>query len=450
MLAVPLLLVLLSAAPESVAGTRERCIMDCRSSDDRSVGPTRPWDAGDLLGNALSLTRPHPYSVAGDEVAVLRFEVTLRVVRGRPSSFSSDATANSAAGGRYLLEGLKESMLKKLNSLEFRIVEERSVASPLRDGTGDDGPLTMDFVVSIGSIADHNGYNLGTADDFFREVLLPAIRSVIESGALAEAVGGRLARAEGREEEEEEDDDDDDDDDGPTKRLTVEFPPFPYDVTAAPYRANLALHGGRPNPYAKFCEVGCVEFFSSSDPVTLDECTGKCDGRYEYNVTVGYSDVAEVARLECRDGCQMALIRCQPGYYCSQVVPSRVGDDSEKGGGGGPLYAGGIMTQCPAGTYRDVSYGAVEECLPCPPGRYREDIKGRDLESCAKCRVGTYAAHPGGTSVRDCLRCPAGRFNSEEGGARWKCIRPMACEGDGPASPADSEKRDTVPFIGRW
>ncbi len=45
---------------------------------------------------------------------------------------------------------------------------------------------------------------------------------------------------------------------------------------------------------------------------TLDLCILQCDDNFSYIITVEYSDLLEVARLECRDGCQMALMRCQP------------------------------------------------------------------------------------------------------------------------------------------
>lgn len=37
---------------------------------------------------------------------------------------------------------------------------------------------------------------------------------------------------------------------------------------------------------------------------------------YRYDAEGGYSDLAEVARYECYDGCDIALLRCQSGYYC--------------------------------------------------------------------------------------------------------------------------------------
>lgn len=47
------------------------------------------------------------------------------------------------------------------------------------------------------------------------------------------------------------------------------------------------------------------------------------------------------ARLECRDGCNIAVLRCEPGYSC----------------------AGGIMSVCTPGTYRNTSYDMIDTCL---------------------------------------------------------------------------------------
>ena len=106
------------------------------------------------------------------------------------------------------------------------------------------------------------------------------------------------------------------------------------------------------------------------------------------------------------------------------------------------------MIPCPAGTYRDVSYEAVTECIPCPPNYYREDIKGRSLSACSPCPSGTSAIDAGSTSIKDCARCPAGTFSTEA--SFCQCITPQACADEPLESPADAEKKDTVPYIGRW
>jgi hypothetical protein len=213
---------------------------------------------------------------------------------------------------------------------------------------------------------------------------------------------------------------------------------------------NTDSDGNVGNPYAQFCNAGCAYFFSekvtSDRPTSLSNCTAKCDHTYRSSahITVGYSDLAQTARLECRDGCQIALKRCQPGYKCSQVAMSLDGSGNE-------VYTDGAMIICPPGTYRDVSYDQVEECVDCPPGRYREDEKGRYMESCSKCPVGKYVNKTGSANTLDCDRCPAGRFGPEPGLALCKCITEMSCEDPEEfPSPANAERRETFPFEGRW
>jgi len=204
-----------------------------------------------------------------------------------------------------------------------------------------------------------------------------------------------------------------------------------------------------PNPYIEFCRAGCTYFFSevvtSSAPTKLSNCTSKCDFTYRSaaHITVGYSDLAETARLECRDGCQIALKRCQPGYKCSQVAMYIDGNGDEQ-------YVDGEMEICPPGTYRDVAYDSVEECVDCPPGRYREDETGRYLESCSKCPVGKYVNKTGSAYNLECDRCPAGRFGPEPGLALCKCITQASCDDEEYPSPANAERRESVPFEGRW
>lgn len=95
------------------------------------------------------------------------------------------------------------------------------------------------------------------------------------------------------------------------------------------------------------------------------------------------------------------------------------------------------MIECAPGTWRDNSLD-VAACVDCPPGRYREDPKGRFLESCPKCPQGRYVNVSGSDDLTDCLRCPAGRFTLEDGMRLCDCITPWSC-GD-----AKAFKRDAV------
>ena len=215
--------------------------------------------------------------------------------------------------------------------------------------------------------------------------------------------------------------------------------------------------GEGPSPFSQFCKTGCRHFHATfREPTLLSDCTDECEYTYNYTITVGYSDVIEIARLECRDGCQYALERCEPGHYCSQVRVIQQQDnvthntEENRDNDNALTYIGGVMRQCPPGMYRDVSYDAVESCIPCPRGRYRERTRGTSLDSCQKCPIGTYTTSVGSSSKDLCLRCPAGTFTTEPGSAECKCITPGACATDQLSSPADAEKRDTVPFVGRW
>lgn len=220
-----------------------------------------------------------------------------------------------------------------------------------------------------------------------------------------------------------------------------------------PYPYHIASNDVNKNRYEfhTFCQLGCTFFFGSSSSeetydkkTTLGQCHDQCDETYGYNSTTPpYNDLSEIARLECRDGCLIALKRCQPGYYCiPPSFPDGIGTDDAKG------YEGGDMIPCPAGTFRDVSYEAVFKCTPCPQNHYREDVKGRRLSSCSPCPAGTSAVNAGSTSINDCVRCPAGTFSTEA--SFCICITPQACAREQLPFPADAEKKDSVPYIGRW
>ena len=226
--------------------------------------------------------------------------------------------------------------------------------------------------------------------------------------------------------------------------------PYPYHIAAN----DLDKYDALP----EFCKLGCTYFFVSSEDSTtnkstLDQCLYQCDDKYSYNSsTPPYNDLAQVARLECRDGCLLALKRCQPGYYCIQVSFDDDFDDDNKAVDSStnivPHYQGGDMIPCPAGTYRNVAYNAITECIQCPPNYFREATKGKSTSSCSSCPAGTSAIKYGSTSIKDCIRCHAGTFSTEA--SYCTCITPQACAEDQLPPPADAEKKDTVPYIGRW
>jgi len=190
------------------------------------------------------------------------------------------------------------------------------------------------------------------------------------------------------------------------------------------------------NMRVPFCEFGCSNYFS--DTPSIATCFAKCDATYAYNITVGYSDLAEVARYECRDGCDLANRRCQPGYYCDEKQ----------------------MRVCPAGRYRDYAYTQTTTCVDCPTGRWRSATQGRYMDTCSKCPAGTYVSTTGATDQAQCLRCPAGTHGPQEGLA--VCIdittlyRMQTPEGKRTYHAGDpefqelAEMRYTIPFTGHF
>lgn len=166
-----------------------------------------------------------------------------------------------------------------------------------------------------------------------------------------------------------------------------------------------------PASTSSFCKVGC-QFFYAERP-NNDTCVNACDYQYRSETSVGYSDIIEAARLECRDGCLIGIQICQAGYYCIE----------------------GSMIVCPPGTYREgiqnvsiIALDTAQKCLPCPAGRYRSLNKGKEPLSCTACPIGKFASREGGVLVSDCLRCPAGKFSEDNGMSYCKCITGQSCD----------------------
>jgi hypothetical protein len=217
---------------------------------------------------------------------------------------------------------------------------------------------------------------------------------------------------------------------GPTKMPDTN--PHPYKIAQFPTKQS------------GFCKLGCQMFFSQYP--TNVSCTDACDYQYRYELTTGYSDIAEEARLECRDGCQSGVLVCQTGYYCRT----------------------GAMLPCAPGKFRNpvpsvsiVDLLTASECVNCPPGRYRSRDKGINIDSCTKCPVGKYAGVTGSVLVSDCQRCPAGKFAEDEGMSACKCITGESCDFEYSALSLLTENktnfyanqidfdRETVPYVGR-
>lgn len=466
---------------EVVNAEVEQCHSDCRSPlSFRPVGPTRPWHTMDKLGNTLSLTRPYPYSIAGTPVSVLKFNISMTIHNA--SFFSQKESDDDDKGSdnkdlsesdkfmlyesRIYMNQIKKTLSQKeYQSFDVNILEEPK-STAVNESTpsdneknveDDDSNSGLKFIAQVEMNVNHNGYNHSSAKSFFMDNLRPVMLDKFDSSFYKNVTFEASTKNEHEYLNRSfalSSDDNDNNDKDKDKEPSFEVV---HDLSV-----------DNPNPYKSFCEIGCSIFYSfpnkdddSNDknkPVELVHCTDHCDELYKYNISVGYNDLAEVARLECRDGCQMAVQRCKHGYFCSQVkvITDRssnttTSSKSEDNKGQRKLtYEGGRMEYCPAGTYRDIDYDAVEECVPCPPGRFREDIKGRNLESCSKCPAGTYNKLYGSSSILDCLRCPAGTFTNQPGSEFCICITPDACIEHQMPSPADAEKRNTIPYIGRW
>jgi hypothetical protein len=189
-----------------------------------------------------------------------------------------------------------------------------------------------------------------------------------------------------------------------------------------------------PFPFDGFCKLGCQLFFSE-DPYNVT-CKSSCDFAQRYGITIEYSDLGEIAKLECRDGCDIGLYICQAGYYCVD----------------------GYMRTCPPGRFRGDSTEHVTSCTDCPYGRYRVRDKGTTADTCTKCPKGKYVNTTGSITPDACLRCPAGMSAEEEGMALCKCITPESCD-MGLTQDGLTHKyfengvdyyRETIPFVGRF
>ena len=414
-----------------------RCYSDCGAQPHlREVGPTRPYFERDPLGEKLSLTRPHPYAFVQTQVLVTDVKVNVTVrLQIDPSKLSSDETTVSNDEKILLVNIWRGICLDHFHSNQVSI--EHEPHSYLING----GNFT-DIKMSFNAIAELNGYDGNQTSQFVTEKVVPTLLIYFSRNVPLNVTSFLEAT----------------DTSGKDLKRLKQSQMSLVNESNILFEAKEIYQETSPNIYAKFCNIGCSFFFSANETKnhsndeevtstispaesTLSSCLQQCDTLYNYNISVGYNDLLEVARLECRDGCIIALNRCQPGYYCIQ--PSAV-DISEEGINY-TVFVGGGMHTCPPGTYRDFAYEEVTQCLPCPPGRYREGQRGENLESCRTCPEKTFNPRYGATSIQNCSRCPAGTFNDDTGASKCNCITPMSCD-----TRYDAEMRDTIPFIGRW
>ena len=411
-----------------LAATSSRCQTGCqRSSSSTRAGQQRTTNKKENLGNDTSLTRPYPFKTPGSKATEMKYRLLvdtrcdLNITEYQPFANTEQILATEA-----IINLMSIFVLCKVNAIKdsFQFVSLKK--QPFRN------LYEYSFIIEVVIALKPNGYNHITFCDFFEDKVKPALKTAIEFGEFNRIVSSIIE----------------------SREIIQNYPNVTRkmrmlgkksdEIIEEDCESNLIVQTKEHFHTSKFCEVGCSIFFSlPSDPVELVECIEICNNMYEYNITVGYNYLAEAARLECHNGCHMALRYCQPGYYCSQAKVLSYAAGNSQG-------YGEFMAHCPAGTYRDVSSNVVEECVACPPGTWRESIKGVDVQSCGKCPVGTYSNHSGSSSIKNCLRCPAGTFTTERGSKTCICITPGACSKEQLRSPADAEKRETVPYIGRW
>lgn len=372
-----------------VGAKLDQCLTDCRqNSTFRLVGPTRPWHEKDFFGYNLNVTtRSYPYSMAAQSFDVFQFHITFEYEVILRNVTNDDHDVENSPNGT---EMIKESFLA-------------SFTKTLKNATHG---VSFDLQYISDSLEEEQQHNRST-------FALKSVVAVVEAGVVIKSSSNQTKHIHF------------DNINNALQALTGEHKDI-QKIVVSNIQKSKTIHAGEPNPYSEFCELGCAYYYAlhKSDPFHVRECLGKCDDFYRYNVTIGYIDLIEVARLECRDGCHMGLMRCKPGHYCSQVQRQSTNHTLLEEVG---YEGGGWMKHCPPGTYRDVSYDAVEECIPCPPGTFREGPKGTSVEACHKCPPGTYNNKNGSSTIQDCKRCPEGTFTNEYGSESCICITPLSC-----------------------
>jgi len=359
--AIKFLLILLTLSIRTqinfLNATEQLCVLDCKlPTNDRMVGPTRPWFSTDALGNKLSLTRPYPYAIASQKINVISFNVILRL---HMTNVPQQDERKNFIVVPTIIKLLKQ-VLEKFVSVSIELLKEtinvegETVSKHYENNS-------LDITLNIKSIVEHNDYNVTTANILFNEIT-KTITSAVRSGNMTNLLSTHTDHI------------------VDLNDARVDFPFISEESNIRNYTTFSKLGDDNIlNPFSKFCELGCSLFFSSSlVPITLTNCFEKCEKTYTFTSTVEYNDLVETAKLECRDGCLIALKRCQPGYYCEQITAK---------GENNTHYNGGKMWPCSPGTFRNnILQDSLEKCIDCPPGRYRENSKGKNLDSCTKCR----------------------------------------------------------------
>ena len=408
--------ILLLTTLQVVDSIREQCQKDCQatgcplthSSATRLLGPTRPFDYYDTLSNELSLTRPYPYAVMAMEITSVTILIKLFVhISGSNVGFSETIVLTTEE--KLCIVSTVSCTVSKFQC-EYATLQYNE--SDIKNGNLILFPISVELQLRYQDteMRSHKKYlnTTATIKEWFQSSVAPILTSHLNmnettNNHLHACVNENLSNQ-------------------TSKRiigLSIPSHKGKEESAITFYNHTEKLAAPRPNPYSRFCEVGCSLFYANTteEPteiaaasISLRDCMILCDYMYYYNLTLGYSDLMEVARLECHDGCFIGLQRCQPGYYCIQPI---IAQHASKSSGIGveedpkleaTSWKEGMMNPCPPGTYRETS----NECLSCPPGSYRNKYLGTGLNSCIKCPVGTYAPNFRSKSILDCVRCPAG------------------------------------------
>jgi hypothetical protein len=402
----------------TVQATLQQCQRDCRSSSytTRNIGPSRPFQAQNDMGAPLLTTRLYPYHVEANYTTLVTLEMEVELSFDDNDERPIDQSHELLDYEKTCIVEAFQNVTKQFGS--DHVVIQNAIPHTLSFNNGWD--MSVELQLHYGLNDDAPALS---TDDWTKQYALPIILDQVEASNLDDIASTCLLSS------------------------TFHRNTNPQSAVGATFsRSNLHFWLGDtkaasdytyelepnvlvtpvPNPYSKYCERGCAQFFSESSVaaiVELETCRGKCASFYgTYNVSVGYSDPMEVAKLECQNGCFLALQRCQPGYFCTQPTPFGPADAN-----GIIQLAGGQMAPCDRGEYRETSYDAVQECLLCPPGTYRDGMRGVSPNSCTKCPVDTSSPGAGSTSISNCLRCASGTFAHEEGSALCKCITPFSC-----------------------
>ena len=105
----------------------------------------------------------------------------------------------------------------------------------------------------------------------------------------------------------------------------------------------------------------------------------------------GYCNIADVTQVYCLD--------CDPGKF-----------------GTGQ----GACEDCSPGRY---SSADKTECIPCPAGKWSDDVAANSETVCKACVAGRYSSQRGANALEYCLQCGPGKYMTDEAGDHEsKCI----------------------------